>query len=78
MTYFSPRDGVLCAEGVPLPVIAEAVGKPVHVYSAPRCAMRRTGSALSILPGHRIALREVVKRLGGEPPILLTSADLDG
>ncbi len=27
---------------------------------------------------HRIALREFVKRLGGEPPILLTSADLDG
>lgn len=26
---------------------------------------------------HRIALREFVKRLGGEPPILLTSADLD-
>jgi len=27
---------------------------------------------------HRIALREFVKRLGGEPPILLTSADMDG
>jgi hypothetical protein len=27
---------------------------------------------------HRIALREFVKRLGGEPPILLTSSDLDG
>ncbi|MEN3339399.1 MAG: hypothetical protein V7647_3075 [Acidobacteriota bacterium] len=27
---------------------------------------------------HRIASREFVKRLGGEPPILLTSADLDG
>lgn len=26
---------------------------------------------------HRIALREFVKRLGGESPILLTSADLD-
>ena len=26
---------------------------------------------------HRIALREFVKRLGGEPPILLTSVDLD-
>jgi len=26
---------------------------------------------------HRIALREFVKRLGDEPPILLTSADLD-
>lgn len=27
---------------------------------------------------HRIAQREFVKRLGGEPPILLTTADLDG
>lgn len=27
---------------------------------------------------HRIAQREFVKRLGGEPPILLTSADLEG
>lgn len=26
---------------------------------------------------HRIAQREFVKRLGGKPPILLTSADLD-
>lgn len=26
---------------------------------------------------HQIAQREFVKRLGGEPPILLTSADLD-
>ncbi|BCA62704.1 hypothetical protein HMP09_1938 [Sphingomonas sp. HMP9] len=25
---------------------------------------------------HRIALREFVKRLGGEPPILLTAADV--
>jgi hypothetical protein len=27
---------------------------------------------------HRIALREFVKRLGGEPPILLTAADVEG
>lgn len=27
---------------------------------------------------HRMALRAFVARLGGEPPILLTSADLDG
>jgi hypothetical protein len=27
---------------------------------------------------HRIAQREFVKRLGGEPPILLTSDDLNG
>lgn len=27
---------------------------------------------------HRIALREFVKRLGGEPPILITAADFEG
>ncbi|MFD1951239.1 hypothetical protein ACFSGX_10735 [Sphingomonas arantia] len=27
---------------------------------------------------HRIAQREFVKRLGGEPPILLTTADVEG
>ena len=27
---------------------------------------------------HRIAQREFVKRLGGEPPILLTAADVEG
>ncbi len=27
---------------------------------------------------HLIAQREFVKRLGGEPPILITAADLDG
>jgi hypothetical protein len=27
---------------------------------------------------HRIAQREFVKRLGGEPPLLLTVADLEG
>jgi hypothetical protein len=26
---------------------------------------------------HRIALREFVKRLGGEPPLLLTAADVE-
>ena len=35
MTEAFPRtDGVLCAEGVPLERIAEAVGTPVYVYSA--------------------------------------------
>jgi hypothetical protein len=27
---------------------------------------------------HRIAQREFVRRLGGEPPILLTAADVEG
>ncbi len=34
MDHFSFRDGVLHAEDVPLPVIAEAVGTPVYIYSA--------------------------------------------
>lgn len=57
MTYFSSRDGVLCAEAVPLPAIAEAVGTPVHVYSAAalRDAAHRFRSALSILPRVRVA-----------------------
>jgi diaminopimelate decarboxylase len=34
VTGFSYRNGVLHAEGVPLPKIAEAVGTPTYVYSA--------------------------------------------
>lgn len=33
MDYFNYRDGVLCAEGVPLPVIVEQHGTPCYVYS---------------------------------------------
>lgn len=33
MNHFEPIDGVLHAENVPLPVIADAVGTPVYVYS---------------------------------------------
>jgi diaminopimelate decarboxylase len=57
MGYFEPRDGVLCAEDVPLPAIAEAVGTPVHVYSAAalRDAADRFRTALSILPCVRVA-----------------------
>ncbi|MEO0635502.1 MAG: diaminopimelate decarboxylase [Pseudomonadota bacterium] len=33
MNHFEYRDGVLHAENVPLPVIAEAVGTPFYVYS---------------------------------------------
>ena len=33
MDHFQPRDGVLYAEDVPLPRIAEEVGTPVYVYS---------------------------------------------
>ncbi|HMC92443.1 MAG TPA: diaminopimelate decarboxylase, partial [Allosphingosinicella sp.] len=34
MDHFALQDGVLHAEDVPLPVIAEAVGTPVYVYSS--------------------------------------------
>lgn len=34
MSFFAYREGILHAEDVPLPSIAEAVGTPVHVYSA--------------------------------------------
>lgn len=34
MDHFLYRDGVLHAEGVPLPAIADAVGTPFYVYSA--------------------------------------------
>lgn len=33
MNFFAYRDGALCAEGVPLPRIAEAHGTPCYVYS---------------------------------------------
>jgi diaminopimelate decarboxylase len=33
MDYFTLKNGILHAEDVPLPVIAEAVGTPVYVYS---------------------------------------------
>ena len=43
MSGFEWRDGILCADEVPLPAIAEAVGTPSYVYSAPaiRAAYRR-------------------------------------
>lgn len=34
MSFFTVQDGVLHAEAVALPVIADAVGTPVYVYSA--------------------------------------------
>ena len=34
MNHFEPREGELWCEGVPLSVIAEAVGTPVYVYSS--------------------------------------------
>ena len=54
---FDYRDGILHAERVPLPAIADAVGTPVHIYSAD--ALRRTATAfaeaLRHLPSPRFA-----------------------
>ena len=57
MSFFDYRDGVLCAEDVALPVIADAVGTPVHVYSARalRQAADAFTSALQGLPSARFA-----------------------
>ena len=51
MTTFAWRDGVLHAEDVPLPAIADAVGTPCYVYSAGaiREAYRRLSAAFAPL-----------------------------
>ena len=57
MDHFELNDGVLHAEDVPLPAIAEAVGTPVYVYS--RATLTRHArvfrDALSVLPSVHIA-----------------------
>jgi len=57
MAFFDYRDGILHAEDVPLPRIAEAVGTPVHVYSAAalRHAAYGFSAALAPLPVARRA-----------------------
>lgn len=57
MDHFEYRDGVLHAEDVPLPAIAEAVGTPVYVYS--RATLTRHArvfrDALAVLPRRHLA-----------------------
>jgi diaminopimelate decarboxylase len=57
MDHFTYKDGVLHAEDVPLPAIAEAVGTPVYVYS--RATLTRHArvfrEALAALPRTHIA-----------------------
>jgi diaminopimelate decarboxylase len=57
LDHFGFRDGVLHAEDVPLPAIAESVGTPVYVYS--RATLTRHArvfrDALAILPDVRLA-----------------------
>ncbi|WP_375291940.1 diaminopimelate decarboxylase [Qipengyuania sp.] len=57
MSFFEHRDGILHAEGVALPAIADAVGTPVHIYSAGalRHAANAFTSALRDLPSARFA-----------------------
>ena len=57
MDHFDYRDGVLCAEDVPLAAIAEAVGTPCYVYSTATLARhaRVFADALAILPRRHIA-----------------------
>lgn len=57
MSFFHHRDGVLHAEAVPLPIIAEAVGTPVHIYSAAalRHAANGFAKALAAIPQARFA-----------------------
>ena len=45
MDHFETIDGVLHAENVPLPAIAEAVGTPVYVYS--RATLERHAQVFS-------------------------------
>jgi diaminopimelate decarboxylase len=52
MDHFALKDGVLHAEEVPLPVLAEAVGTPVYVYST------------ATLVRHARVLREALHGLG--------------
>ncbi|HSF11812.1 MAG TPA: diaminopimelate decarboxylase, partial [Erythrobacter sp.] len=57
MDHFALRDGVMHAEDVPLPAIAEAVGTPVYVYS--RATLERHArvfrEALDAVPDKLIA-----------------------
>ena len=50
MSFFDYHDGILHAEQVPLPEIADAVGTPVHVYSAG--ALRHTANRFTAALRH--------------------------
>lgn len=54
MSFFDYRDGILCAEGVPLPQIAAAHGTPCYVYS--RAALETAYAAYSRALAGREAL----------------------
>ena len=58
MDHFGYRDGVLHAEDVPLPAIAEAVGTPVYVYSS------------ATLERHYTVLRDALIGAGLKDPLI--------
>ncbi len=76
MDHFEYRDGVLHAEDVPLPAIAEAVGTPVYVYSratlerharvfkAALAALPRVHIAFAIKANPNLAVLKVMQREG--------------
>lgn len=49
MTGFAYRDGVLCAENLPIPALADEIGTPFYCYSATAMAQsyRELADALS-------------------------------
>jgi len=76
MDHFEYRDGVLHAEDVPLPAIAQAVGTPVYIYSratlerharvfkAALAALPRVHIAFAIKANPNLAVLKVMQREG--------------
>jgi diaminopimelate decarboxylase len=58
MDYFDYRDGVLFAEDVPLPELAEAVGTPFYCYST------------ATIERHFTVFSEALAGVGTEPPLI--------
>ena len=65
MNHFDLRDGVMHAEDIPLPRIAEEIGTPVYVYS--RATLERHAKvfreALALLQEIRQGVRESRDRM---------------
>src|SRR5678809_1404485 len=74
MNHFQYKDGVLCAEDVPLDLLAEAVGTPFYCYSSATLARRYevfsqalpSGSlvAFSVKANGNLAVLKTLARLG--------------
>lgn len=61
MTFFENRGGVLHVEDVPLPMIADAVGTPVHVYSAGALRAAANGFRKALATGEAARFAFAVK-----------------